>query len=617
YIGSVGDYFYGSLELPRDSNFSCFIKFDFDGKILDTIRVDSIKGSFYDITSDGQYLYASVYEQNPTINKINPQTGVIEAKIPCVQGIVGKADRLTYISDLDGGKGGFEYGGQMNSFFVKMDGTKISNGICLDSIPRDPKAKIRATGSAYHNGIIYVLGNVTIGRNIEMKIWEFDLNGNYIKEGKDISDYKEGVYTNTRGLFVYTHKKTTYIVPALTLVIPPSRNYQTKLCFFEIESKLNLSGYNIYKNGIKANAALLQTRTYTETIDMEGNYKYGVTAVYDNDCESDTLVHNITIAPRGECAALASTPMATVVNRKNIALYWDKAEAPNQTILGYYLFKNNVQLNEQWLPIENFRDTNLANGTYTYKIKAVYQNSCLSDFSKEVSVVIDTVKLAQYPPTDLKGVSFIDKNEKTHISLNWENAKFSSDVTLSYSRMESIHKYGKKGAGVKWLSTQLAMFKDYSLTEVSFIAGDTGKYSVVVYVDGKRKPSIFIEAKNIIPNALNTIKLPNILKLDVTKELFVGILAKGDSTAKCITSDSNSILENGFYIYNFGNEEDPNYESWNQLGTESGNYNISLKFEALTKPSGEELSVDPNFLGYTIYKNDTKINSSPIKSIEY
>ncbi len=56
---------------------------------------------------------------------------------------------------------------------------------------------------------------------------------------------------------------------------------------FSINGVVNnpILGYNVYKNGMKKNSSLLTNRFYTETIET-GTYTYGVTAVWDDNCES-------------------------------------------------------------------------------------------------------------------------------------------------------------------------------------------------------------------------------------------------------------------------------------------------------------------------------------------
>ena len=145
-------------------------------------------------------------------------------------------------------------------------------------------------------------------------------------------------------------------------------------------------GYNIYRNGNKLNSTSLNVMNFTEENVTEDIYVYNVTAVYEGNQESfaemSNIICNFTICEKP--LDLNGTP-----EEKTAILTWSEPEF-NDELVGYNIFRNEVKINETLLTSMEYRDEELENGTYIYKVSAVYDNLCMeSELTEGVSVTVD------------------------------------------------------------------------------------------------------------------------------------------------------------------------------------------------------------------------------------
>ncbi|MDR2970451.1 MAG: C25 family cysteine peptidase, partial [Bacteroidales bacterium] len=105
-------------------------------------------------------------------------------------------------------------------------------------------------------------------------------------------------------------------------------------------------GYNIYRDGVKLNTALLTVKTFTEENILNGVYVYHVKAVYTGNKESLPEMSNV-ICNFTPC--IAPVDLTVVIENNTAFLTWEDSPEMAGTLLGYNVFRNEVQINEELL----------------------------------------------------------------------------------------------------------------------------------------------------------------------------------------------------------------------------------------------------------------------------
>ncbi|MCL2073151.1 MAG: T9SS type A sorting domain-containing protein, partial [Marinilabiliaceae bacterium] len=149
-----------------------------------------------------------------------------------------------------------------------------------------------------------------------------------------------------------------------------------------------LLGYNIYRDDIKLNEELLDVQEYYDDNLIGGTYIYKVSSSYDHCIESapsDGLT--IVIA-----AQFCETPLnleVTAEQYTNTAvLTWDAPEIIDGTLLGYNIYRDGAKIIERAPTDRFYNDENLENGTYIYKVSAVYEHCAESGTTEEELITI-------------------------------------------------------------------------------------------------------------------------------------------------------------------------------------------------------------------------------------
>ena len=179
-----------------------------------------------------------------------------------------------------------------------------------------------------------------------------------------------------------------------------------------------LVGYNIFCNGNKINDSPI-TETHFEVQNPEPIILYyQVSAVYSS-CESN-LSYGVTIIFVQFCENPVG--LTGIDEEADAILSWIEPENIDGIFLGYNLYRNGNKINEIPIVATEYRDENLAAGTYTYQVSAAYAH-CVSEFSDDVSVTIEP-QLCE-PPANLSAIE-----ENNTILITW-NEPENIDGTLS------------------------------------------------------------------------------------------------------------------------------------------------------------------------------------------
>jgi hypothetical protein len=253
-----------------------FMKFDLNGNFLETVTIPGLP-LIYKMAYDGTYFYATQYGK-PGIYQLDMDKKERVAVIPTAIDIY----HICYIPTLDNGKGGFEIGNPYQGYYFSKDGAYLSDGPLFT-------AYNGCTSSAWFDGKLYAFCQPDSLRTIV----EYDVKtalptGKYL----DLSTLKgkagiaESQMADDLNFYEYPSGTMNALV---TLYYTTTMESGTITCFFEVGRRplpAGLQGYNIYKDNVKQNTALVSSSVYaykSDGLDEETDYSYQLTALYDGE----------------------------------------------------------------------------------------------------------------------------------------------------------------------------------------------------------------------------------------------------------------------------------------------------------------------------------------------
>lgn len=280
-----------------------FHKYDMQGNHIEDFDIDGA-GMISDFTYDGEYFYGCGAGFTITCFDFEHK------RIVKTMTVTETARHITYIPDLDNGKGGFEIGDWTSSYFVNKNGVFIGSGYAgLDG----------AFGAAYHDGKLYYSqqGSAGLCEVMEVDFATLKATGN----STDLSDSKIlNLAANTRsgGLSLFVADNGTAVLVLALQQPSPDLN---KIVFLEATQNAYISGYNVYRGNTKINTELVALRDFTDTVTTPGNYSYTVSAVYVDDVESDKSAPvAVKIVEPTHCEAPVHVQAQAI--KRNVHLQW-------------------------------------------------------------------------------------------------------------------------------------------------------------------------------------------------------------------------------------------------------------------------------------------------------
>ncbi len=197
-----------------------------------------------------------------------------------------------------------------------------------------------------------------------------------------------------------------------------------------------LIGYNIYLNGDLL-AEMVQEIIYFASPFDNGEYNFFVTAVYDNGESMPSNIVPVTIT-----LPVPQNPEA-VTQGEDILLTWD--DISNRAFSHYKVYRDLVMIADNVMET-SYLDLDVANGTYTYNIRAVYSGDYQSALS--VDAVIEHVQ------TNAEGLSIPVITELSGIYPNPFNPSTTISFSLDMDAGVNISVFNIKGQKVRTLVSE-------------------------------------------------------------------------------------------------------------------------------------------------------------------
>lgn len=286
-------------------------------------------------------------------------------------------------------------------------------------------------------------------------------------------------------------------------------------------------------------------------------------------------------------------------------------ETMTEAVEGYYVYRDGELVTPDMIKSSSFFDGNLANGEYTYTVKAVYNTSCESSLSDPVKVKVDYASPC-FPPE-----SFTAQANGKDVELQWMRPLYDEPAELTY--VKSIDVAGACGwttastyyVANKWEPADLMGVFGFRITAVMgyFYEAPT-KLDLLIYQGGQ------IVYEQDVTRECNSIESPSLFMLnepyqiDFSKDLMVGFrIAAEDNVMTMLYTSGRA--DNGY-----GNLYSDDGKNWFSAYTYSagqwkGNWFMIVGMEL---PMAQD---NADFLGYRVYRDDKPLMEAPIEELSY
>lgn len=189
-----------------------------------------------------------------------------------------------------------------------------------------------------------------------------------------------------------------------------------------------VTGYDVYRNGVKINTSLVTTTTYSATgLTAATAYQFYVNA---KDAAGNTSANSNTISVTTPDTQAPTTPTslnATNITQTSATINWT-ASTDNVGVTGYDIYQNGVKLNTSLITTTNYAVTGLTTATaYQFYVNAKDAAGNISTNSNTLTVTTLAPPDTQAPtaPTNLSSSSIT----QTSLSLSWTAATDNVAVT--------------------------------------------------------------------------------------------------------------------------------------------------------------------------------------------
>lgn len=171
------------------------------------------------------------------------------------------------------------------------------------------------------------------------------------------------------------------------------------------DTRLTLSGYNIYRNGTFVKTVDASTLSYTQT-NITDEYTYTVAPIYnDTECNPTDITYEYTFVPTPP----VEVAVRTYEGYASIQLFWNRLTGVSVKPSYYNVYRNGMKVGET--TSLNFHESHLAAGDYQYTVEAVYNSIADDDIGEAgrtaISATASTYVSARDPEKTAYNLSVI------------------------------------------------------------------------------------------------------------------------------------------------------------------------------------------------------------------
>lgn len=600
-IGFDGEFYYStsSIELGK------FWKYDKDGRFIEQFSIPEMYYKLYDITYDGRYFYGSDWS-----NRLF-QLDFDNRRIVRIITVKDQPDlKITHCS-YDPDRKGFWVGSFTTIGFIDMNGKVLSR---FSNISTDVSVSIY--GSAYDNvspgGPYLWLSDMTAESTEQIDkvlIRQFNTAKRALTDVKhsltDAPGYVLGSQ-NTGQNYVCGIFASTDITPGkLTLLGSlnqmPNLFFRYTLC--ETDKWLDFSP----RHGKLAPGASQDINVSFNALEDVAGSNHSTEAVLMANPEIGDQTVTFKLNVTGEATCPRPQSVKAEAGDACAIISWQKGNGSAKAD-SYNVYRNDRKVNASPVNGMTFTDQPLVYGEYTYKVTAVYGGK---ESAKSDSVKVLVKNGAQYYPPVGVAASI---NGNKNVSLKWESPLFGADqpATMTWANGKHADDIGMTDggifyAGVKWDAYDIAAYRGKRISSVSVQLVNPVQYiALFIQKDGEQIYKKQYKGDFKFDGTLTAIPVDEDIRILPGHEYMFGFEIKSDAGVQPLgIDDSKAVLDKGDLLSTDG-------EKWFSAAISGieGNFNINVD---LTPTDITEEKP----MGYNVYRNGVKVNSSLITSQSY
>ena len=600
-IGFDGEFYYStsSIELGK------FWKYDKDGRFIEQFSIPEMYYKLYDITYDGRYFYGSDWS-----NRLF-QLDFDNRRIVRIITVKDQPDlRITHCS-YDPDRKGFWVGSFTTIGFIDMNGKVLSR---FSNISTDVSVSIY--GSAYDNvspgGPYLWLSDMTAESTEQIDkvlIRQFNTAKRALTDVKhsltDAPGYVLGSQ-NTGQNYVCGIFASTDIIPGkLTLLGSlnqmPNLFFRYTLC--ETDKWLDFSP----RHGKLAPGASQDINVSFNALEDAAGDNHSTEAVLMANPEIGDQTVSFKLNVTGEAACPRPQSVKAEAGDACAIISWQKGNGSAKAD-SYNVYRNDRKVNASPVNGMTFTDQSLVYGEYTYKVTAVYGGK---ESAKSDSVKVLVKNGAQYYPPVGVAASI---NGNKNVSLTWESPLFGADqpATMTWANGKHADDIGMTDggifyAGVKWDAYDIAAYRGKRISSVSVQLVNPVQYiALFIQKDGEQIYKKQYKGDFKFDGSLTAIPVDEDIRIQPGHEYMFGFEIKSDAGVQPLGIDDSKA------VFNKGDLLSTDGEKWFSAAISGieGNFNINVD---LTPTDITEEKP----MGYNVYRNGVKVNSSLITSQSY
>lgn len=600
-IGFDGEFYYStsSIELGK------FWKYDKDGRFIEQFSIPEMYYKLYDITYDGRYFYGSDWS-----NRLF-QLDFDNRRIVRIITVKDQPDlKITHCS-YDPDRKGFWVGSFTTIGFIDMNGKVLSR---FSNISTDVSVSIY--GSAYDNvspgGPYLWLSDMTAESSEQIDkvlIRQFNTAKRALTDVKhsltDAPGYVLGSQ-NTGQNYVCGIFASTDITPGkLTLLGSlnqmPNLFFRYTLC--ETDKWLDFSP----RHGKLAPGASQDINVSFNALEDVAGSNHSTEAVLMANPEIGDQTVSFKLNVTGEATCPRPQSVKAEAGDACAIISWQKGNGSAKAD-SYNVYRNDRKVNASPVNGMTFTDQPLVYGEYTYNVTAVYGGK---ESAKSDSVKVLVKNGAQYYPPVGVAASI---NGNKNVSLTWESPLFGADqpATMTWANGKHADDIGMTDggifyAGVKWDAYDIAAYRGKRISSVSVQLVNPVQYiALFIQKDGEQIYKKQYKGDFKFDGSLTAIPVEEDIRILPGHEYMFGFEIKSDAGVQPLGIDDSKA------VFNKGDLLSTDGEKWFSAAISGieGNFNINVD---LTPTDITEEKP----MGYNVYRNGVKVNSSLITSQSY
>lgn len=600
-IGFDGEFYYStsSIELGK------FWKYDKDGRFIEQFSIPEMYYKLYDITYDGRYFYGSDWS-----NRLF-QLDFDNRRIVRIITVKDQPDlKITHCS-YDPDRKGFWVGSFTTIGFIDMNGKVLSR---FSNISSDVSVSIY--GSAYDNvspgGPYLWLSDMTAESTEQIDkvlIRQFNTAKRALTDVKhsltDAPGYVLGSQTTGQnyvcGIFASTDITPGKLTLLGSLNQMPNLFFRYTLC--ETDKWLDFSP----RHGKLAPGASQDINVSFNALEDVAGSNHSTEAVLMANPEIGDQTVTFKLNVTGEATCPRPQSVKAEAGDACAIISWQKGNGSAKAD-SYNVYRNDRKVNASPVNGMTFTDQPLVYGEYTYKVTAVYGGK---ESAKSDSVKVLVKNGAQYYPPVGVAASI---NGNKNVSLTWESPLFGADqpATMTWANGKHADDIGMTDggifyAGVKWDAYDIAAYRGKRISSVSVQLVNPVQYiALFIQKDGEQIYKKQYKGDFKFDGTLTAIPVDEDIRILPGHEYMFGFEIKSDAGVQPLgIDDSKAVLDKGDLLSIDG-------EKWFSAAISGieGNFNINVDLTP-TEVTEEKP------MGYNVYRNGVKVNSSLITSQSY